>query len=160
MTDFEDEFLSVLNSEDDLGAVVRGHIHIESHLNTLIESCLPNPTYVKKLDLEYHQKVDLAVACGLEGRLARPLRALGTLRNKFAHNLDAKLGKKEADCLYNSFDGEDKQLIQSAFQRTNKQSKEKMPKSLTKMEPKDQFILIAISLRAALLLEIERLISR
>lgn len=157
MSTEEDNFLEVLNGEDDLGAVIRAHIHIEAHLNTLIESNFRSPGYLSKLDLEYHQKVKLALACGLSPDFESPLNVLGTIRNNFAHKLDTSLGPNEAQSLYNSFEGGDKQVMQGAYQRTKKKIDTKGPKSLTRLEPKDQFILIAISLRAALLSEIERL---
>lgn len=68
----------------------------------------------------------------------------------------AELGNNEVNSLYNSFEGDDKQILQGAFQRTNKELKAKGPKSMTKLEPKDQFILIAISLRAIMQIEIKR----
>lgn len=146
----EDKFLAALNAEDDLGAVVRAHIHIESALNDLISLFFVEPKHIDMLKLEFHEKVTLAQACGLRSQFAPPLNALGTLRNNFAHKLDAELGKSEVDSLYKSFDGEDKQVIQTSYQRTKKQFKTKGPKSATDLEPKILFTLIAISMREIL----------
>ena len=55
----EDEFLKVLDGEDDLGAVIRAHIHIESHLYEFVSMFFSVPEYLEKLDLEFHQLVKL-----------------------------------------------------------------------------------------------------
>ena len=152
----EDEFQAALNGEDELGAVIRAHIHIESLINEFLELNFTVPAKLEKLDLEFHQKVQLALACGLRPDTEAPLNALATLRNKFAHRLNTKIGSNEANALYSSFTGDDKQIIQGAFQRTNRQLDTKGPKSITKLKPKDQFILMAISLRAIMQIEINR----
>ncbi|MEW8436925.1 MAG: hypothetical protein AB2689_02110 [Candidatus Thiodiazotropha taylori] len=153
----DNKLLEVLNGEDELGAVIRAHIHIEARINKLIESNIRVPKHLGKLDLEYHQKVKLAIACGLNSDFESPLNTLGTLRNNFAHKLDTSLSVNEVQSLYNSFKGIDKQIIQGAYQRTKKKMSIKGPKSVTKLEPKEQFILIVISLDAALQSETKRL---
>lgn len=141
-----------LKSEDDLGAVVRAHIHIEAALTELIESQLVAPEHLQKMDLEYHDRVKLALACGLNERFAGPLNALGTLRNNFAHKLGMKLGANEVNSLYEAFGSEDKDKIQQSYQRTKKRIKDKVPKSFSKLEPKDRFSLIAITLQSIVVL--------
>ena len=88
-----DELFEVLKGEDDLGVVIRTHIHIEAVLNDLIEKIFRESKYVDKMGLDYHQKVKLTLACGLDPRFEKPLNTLGTIRNNFAHRLEAKLGK-------------------------------------------------------------------
>jgi hypothetical protein len=149
----------VLNGEDDLGAVIRAHIHIESLLNNLIESHFEFPEQLKKLNLEFHQKIIIAQAIGLKPEYATPLSALGTLRNNFAHRLDTKLGKNEIESLYKSFKGDDKQIIQNAYMRTKKAFKKKRPKSVTKLEPREQFTLIIISIQTVLIAAIKELLN-
>lgn len=149
----------VLNGEDDLGAVIRAHIHIESSLNSLIESHFEFPEQIKKLNLEFHQKVIVAQAIGLKSEYATPLNTLGTLRNNFAHRLDTELGKNEIESLYKSLKGDDKQIIQNAYLRTKKEFKMKRPKSVTKLEPREQFTLIIISIQAVLIAAIKELLN-
>ena len=55
----------VLRAEDDLGKVVRAHIHIEHELQELIFLAAPNPTQLKPFDrMEYSEKVQLALVLG------------------------------------------------------------------------------------------------
>ncbi|WP_275100162.1 hypothetical protein [Sedimenticola hydrogenitrophicus] len=150
-TTTEDELINALNSEDDLGAVIRAHIHIESALNNLIDSYFESPKHIDRMRLEFHEKVKLAQAIGLKNQYAKPLNTLGTIRNNFAHRLDTTLGSNEIDSLYKSFDGDDKQMIQGAYLRTNKSLKTKGPKSITKLKPKEQFTLIVTAMHQILI---------
>jgi len=89
-----------LESEDALGKVVRGHIHIEHELHQVIFFAAPNPDHLKSFDgQEFSEKVRLALLLGLKAALAPPLNAAGKLRNKFAHRLDMKLNKEVAENL-------------------------------------------------------------
>ena len=89
-----------LQSEDDLGKVIRGHIHIEHELNQIIFFAAANPNELKSFDRqEFSEKVRLALVLGLKTDLATPLNAAGNLRNKFAHRLDTKLSKQMAKTL-------------------------------------------------------------
>jgi hypothetical protein len=86
-----------LRSEDDLGKMVRAHIHIEHELQDIIFFAAPNPTQLKAFEnIEYSEKVRLALILGLNSELKPPLNAIGTLRNKFSHRLDMKIGEDEA----------------------------------------------------------------
>lgn len=153
----EDKFTDDLNGSDDLGAVIRAHIHIESALNKLIETHFDFPEYLGKLNLEFHQKIIVAQAIGLKPQYATPLNTLGTIRNNFAHRLETKLGENEIESLYKSFEGSDKQTIQNAYRGTNKKLNMNGPKSLTKLEPRQQFTLIIVAIRAMLVTAIQEL---
>src|SRR5262249_60949172 len=84
-----------LETEDDLGKVVRAHIHIESELQLIIFFAAPNPNHLKSFDRqEFSEKVQLALLLGLRPDLASPLNAAGKLRNKFAHRLDTRLNEE------------------------------------------------------------------
>jgi hypothetical protein len=54
--------------------------------------------------------------------------------------------------LYNSFDGEGKQVIQEAYQRTRKKSEADVPRKMAQLPPKDRFALYASSIRSMLAL--------
>lgn len=151
MNETEDKLIAALQGEDELGVVIRAHIHIESHLVELVELFFQYPEYLRKMELEFHQKVDLALACGLKTQFAPPLKALGNLRNDFAHKLSSSLGKQEVNNLYQSFFGADKEIIQAAYLRTEKQASQPTKKKFKDLEPRDQFILMVVTLRAALL---------
>jgi hypothetical protein len=152
-----DKLTEALNGEDDLGAVIRAHIHIEATLNELIDGYFEFPEQLKRLQLEFSQKVILAQAIGLKEDYARPLNTLGTIRNNFAHRLDTELGKNEIDSLYKSFDGDDKQIIQNAYLRTKKELKIKAAKSVAKLDPRKQFTMLIIAIQSVLIAAIKGL---
>ena len=91
---------AALRNEDDLGKVVRAHIHIEHELQELIFFAAPGRVHLKRFDnMEFSEKVQLALVLGLNAELKPALTATGTLRNKFAHRLDMKIGEEEAKSL-------------------------------------------------------------
>jgi hypothetical protein len=148
----EDEFQTALQGEDELGVVVRAHIYIEASLNELLEELSASIKHIEKMNLEYSQRVSLAVAIGLLPQYESPLRAIGTLRNNFAHKTGTKLTKDRVNNLYASLSSEDKQIVQSSYERTRKKVKTqiKVP-TFSKLPPKSQFILIAVSIRSLLI---------
>ena len=88
---------AALRNEDDLGKVVRAHIHIEHELQGFIFFAAPVPDQLKSFDsMEFTEKVQLALLLGLTPDLKAALNATGRLRNKFAHKLDMKIGEDEA----------------------------------------------------------------
>lgn len=148
----EEEFRLALQGEDELGVVLRAHIYIEASLNALLENLLVSPKHLDKMNLDYSQRVSLAVALGLHPRYESPLLVLGTLRNYFAHRTGTKLSKDKVNNLYSALSSEDKQLVQQSHERTRKNLKVQVTvQSFSRLLPKEQFILIAVALRALLL---------
>lgn len=153
-----DDFISVLNGEDELGAVIRAHIHIEALLLELLGLLVKDEVALRKLNLEFSQTVDLAIALGLGPEHAKGLRAFGKLRNEFAHNLNSKLSASRIDNLYESLSTTDKEVVQLAYVRTNSQLGVSPP-SFKDLTPKEKFVLIAVALRGMLqvaLLEVRK----
>jgi hypothetical protein len=151
MPSTEDTFVRDLQGQDELGVVIRAHIHIEAHLNELVEKLVAEKERLKKANLEYHQLVHLAIALGLKEEHAGPLLALGNLRNTFAHQIDTALTKDRVDALYKSFSPSDKELAQHVYVKTNKQLKvNESSRSLRDLDPKDQFVLLATAIRGML----------
>ncbi|THJ21438.1 MAG: hypothetical protein CAF45_011430 [Nitrospira sp. CG24E] len=153
-----DEFIRVLSGEDELGAVVRAHIHIEALLFKLLGLLVKDEDYLRKLNLEFSQCVDLAVALGLGREHAKGLRAFGGLRNEFAHNLDSELSEGRVNNLYESLSATDKEVVQVAYVQTNSQLGVSPPK-FKDLTPKERFVLIAVALRGMLevaLLEVQK----
>jgi hypothetical protein len=64
-------FFGVLFGEDELGVVVRAHIHIEAKLLELLELLVPAPTYLERMDLDFGAKSKPSGRSRAEGR-ARP----------------------------------------------------------------------------------------
>jgi hypothetical protein len=154
----QDQFFKVVRGEDELGVVVRSHIYVESALVYLLKQLVVDGAYLEKLNLDYAQRVNLAVALGLKPEHAPPLLALGTIRNAFAHRLNTKLTKDRVDNLYKQFSSADKEILHAIFKRISSNGQLHGVSSLRSLPPKDQFALLAVALRAWLLtatLEIE-----
>ena len=142
----EEQFYKDLQNEDELGAVIRGHLHIEHALNELLKKQIPFFDRLETLKLDYEVKVVLAVAMGLNSDYEKPLKGIALLRNKYAHRPGFIMSKSDTSNLYESFAPADREIIQGAYFRTNKQlAKEK--KQFKALEPIDQFILLAVTTR-------------
>jgi hypothetical protein len=87
---------ALLNADDDLTVVVRGHIYLEAALNVVLEHALPKG--LSNLDeLRFPARVDLAVAIGGLAPEARDAwLEVNRLRNDFAHDLDARIDDERA----------------------------------------------------------------
>ena len=142
-------FTKDLSSEDELGAVIRAHIRIENLLLKAIESLTPRPKHLKKLNLDYDGQVTLALALGLKERFGPPFRALGKLRNDFAHKIDMQLSKSSVANLYSCLGAEEKEQVQECFIRIKDNNEEiRRVQGFTDLEPIDQFKLITVTLWA------------
>lgn len=95
-----DEFVRIIKSEDQIGAVLRAHLMVEQALNTLL-------TYKTRRDWsdKYHSglfgymhKVDIADCFDLiRADLLQPLQMLGKFRNDMAHKLGFELTDDEQE---------------------------------------------------------------
>ncbi len=56
-----EEFLQLLDGEDDLGMVIRAHIHIEHELREFIVAAAPQPAELKLSDYDYASTLKLAI---------------------------------------------------------------------------------------------------
>ena len=153
----QENFLAAVRGEDELGAVIRSHIYVESALAFLLEHLVADKKYLEKLDLDYSQRVDLAIALGLKAEHAPPLHALGTIRNAFAHRLNANLTKDRVEALYKQFSASDKEILHTAFKLTSSQIPIEGAKSFRSLSEKDQFALMAVALRSLILVAIGEL---
>jgi hypothetical protein len=142
------EFVQAVLGEDDLAAVVRAHIHIENRLLRFIDLTCPTPKHLKKMELDFSQQVQLALALGLPEDCGPPLHAIGNMRNAFAHRLAAKLSKDRVDSFYKTFSASDKTIVQEIYDRLQKGATKSKRKDFRKLEPKDQFVLLVTSLRS------------
>ncbi|MGP0630100.1 hypothetical protein ACTRW9_10355 [Nitrospina sp. 32_T5] len=151
-----DEFFQNLMGQDDLGVVIRSHIEIENKLNQFLEYvCQDFPSY-EVSQPDYFGKVCLALALGLDEEYGGVLKALGKLRNDFAHKLGSRINESNISNLYQAFPKDGKQTIQDAYDKTRKRlPKSKLVKSAKKLEPKSKFAVIATTLRAFLIFSLE-----
>ena len=143
----EEQFISALTGEDELGVVVRAHIYVEATLIELVEALAINPQHLKPMELDYFQRVNLAIVLGLNPEHGPPLLALGKLRNAFAHRIDTRLTKDRVENLYKALSQNDKELVQKMYEKTNTMLLKERGPRFRSLEPKDQFILIAVALR-------------
>jgi hypothetical protein len=156
----EDAFVGVLFGEDELGVVVRAHIHVEAKLLELLALLVPDPTYLERMDLDFGQRVNLAVALGLKAEHAPALSALGNLRNAVAHSLGAGLSEDRINSLYATLSAGDKDVVQRAYERTKAQLKRAGAPPFKKLSPKERFILISVALRGMLMVAIGEIRAR
>lgn len=145
----DDGFLKALLGEDQLGMVVRAHIHIEARLNAVIDLLVPHPSLLPRL--RYEQRARLACALGLKEEAFPPLKVLGDIRNRFGHKLDTTLTEGMVDELYKAFSEEDRAVIMESYTATNKRLGEKMPADFSKLSPRDKFLMMAVGLEKLLL---------
>ena len=108
-------FIDALNSEDDLGMVVRAHIHIEHELRDFVTSAAPRPDQVKFPNFD--GTLRLALVLGLDARLKPALNAVGKLRNKFSHRLGMKLGSQEVNDLFATLSPQHKKMMQEIYKK-------------------------------------------
>ena len=145
MIDVDSQFLLDLQREDDLGLVIRGHLHIEHQLIEIAIASLPFASRVDWNEVSFRTKLDIASACGLPEDRKRLILQLNTLRNEFAHQLSASIRKDEVMGIYNS--------LSSQFRETIKATHSRMGLGTfpgpAKMEPRDLLIHLFISARQA-----------
>lgn len=156
---FDDDFFRALQSEDELGLVIRAHIHIEARLVEFL-ALLADAQSLEKMALDYSQRVHLAVALGLKEEDAKGLHALGTIRNAFAHRLNSTLSDDRVTNFYKALGPGEKETVQQAYERTEKQLGQHDGKKFGDLAPKDRFILIAVALQAVLVLAIREVQKR
>lgn len=156
----EPEFISSLRGEDELGVVIRAHTHIEASVNELLALFVPFPKYLDDMNLGYAQKVRLACAHGLKKQHLAPLLAMGKIRNAFAHKLNAKLTRDRVSELYGSFSSDDRKVVHLSYEKTKSQMLVEKGPDFRKLEPKDQFILMAVSLKALVVIAVHEIRTR
>ena len=157
MYENDDKFHAALQGEDELGVVVRAHIHLESHLISLFELFFQAPKYLS--GFTYGHKVSLALACGLNPDFASPLKVLGKTRNTFAHKLDSCLDEQQVRSLYAAFSSANKVLIQKAFRNTGQQL-EPVRVKFEGLSTRNRFILLVVTLDGMLIVAIREVKNR
>lgn len=144
----EAQFQSFLLHEDELGSVIRCHIILERTLTDFITALTASESSLKRLGLDYSGRVNLAAVLGLSEEFVKPLEAIGSMRNKYAHQHGFKMSKNDSDNLYKALSAAQKELVLSAYDVT-RQRGEPLGE-FKQLLPRDKFILIAISLRQGL----------
>lgn len=135
--------------QDAFGVVIRAGAYIDHELIRLNEMAVVQPEALKHLHLDYAGRCALAVALGLEARFHPPLKSLGAIRNKLAHDPRSTLTANDANNLYKAFAPEEKEIVVSRFDKVVSDRGEKR-RRFADQPPLDRFVMMAITLRAAL----------
>lgn len=88
------------SSRDELGVIVRAHIHIDHLLFAYANLKAPKKYNNSRPRPDYWKLITITISRGLPKELARPLRKLGFLRNEFAHEFGKTLTAKDIDELW------------------------------------------------------------
>ncbi|MGH8509066.1 MAG: hypothetical protein ACREVH_10160 [Gammaproteobacteria bacterium] len=140
------QFSDDLLREDDVGLVLRGHLHIEHQLIELVSTCLSFKQRCDWSRISYLAKVDLALASGLPENRKKVLEKLNTLRNTFAHSLSATISKKDILDLYNCLS----EPLREGLKVTHKAIGRGDLSEPSSLEPRDLLILIFLNVRQAI----------
>ncbi len=98
------KLITDLNSEDDVGLLLRGHLYIERELVRIIEFHFEVPELFDTDSINFPKKIYLAGAMGvMTPEEIKPYMMLNKLRNKVAHNLDSCVTEKDIRTLIESF---------------------------------------------------------
>ncbi len=142
----DEQFSDDLQREDDVGLVLRGHLHIEHQLVDMLSEFLPFADRADWGMVSYRAKVELAYAAGLPEDLKKLLEKIGTLRNTFAHTLSSSITKQVALNLYNSLSEFYRQGLKESYKAMGI-GELTSPSSL---EPRDLVTLVFINARQAI----------
>jgi hypothetical protein len=145
----DEAFLTILQSEDALGAVIRAHLHIEAGLNEFLKASVYAPDQLPQLS--YSNKIKLACALGLGKEHAPPLQDLGRLRNKFAHELHFEFTQSDVDRLISGLSVGDRSAVETAYRATNHAVLGSGGGPLRALPPRMQFAIVAITLKGMLM---------
>ncbi len=93
-------YADIIKKEDDASCVLKLHLLCERFLNVYLDERVPvnqreffevGKGKHKQILKYFNEKLQVAVAFGLPVEIAKPLKAINTIRNDFAHNFDATL---------------------------------------------------------------------
>ena len=146
----DEAFVRALQNDDELGMVVRSHIHVEGRLNEFLDLAVPEPKRLRELKLRYGQRVQLACALGLDRDLETPLNVLGNIRNAFSHKLDTHLTTEMVNELYVAMTRPHGGNIAQGFIETAKQL-EIVGHGLRNITPRERFIFCTVYLERAVM---------
>lgn len=138
------KFRDSLFGEDELGVVVRAHIHIEARLNELLHLLTPVPDRLPRLQFE--QRVNLIGAMGIDPNALTPFKKLGHIRNKFGHQLRVSLTVAMVDDFWDSISSTHQKVIVDGYEATREQFPDKKMPEFNELSPKDRFISIVVCL--------------
>lgn len=141
----DDMFYEALLNEDELGSVLKAHLHVEYHIDEILNRLTPYPDDLPTLD--YYGKVCLICALGVKKEYKPILHALGEIRNKFAHDPFYKINKSLTNNLYKTLPEESKVILQKSYKKIQSNPDIDKVSSYKDLPPKEQFTLISLIIR-------------
>ena len=150
-TDADKLFFDDLNREDDLGLVVKAHLHIEHQLTEFIQVSMPSPEKCDWTRVGFAAKLEVALGLGLPNQLRKPLEAIGKLRNAFAHNLNYSQAQVDAVALYNGLSARFHAGVKETYRKIR--GAELKPSRLSN---RDLLVIMLLTLRQAIQAEVQR----
>ena len=151
---FDERFSDALVGDDELGAVLRSQLIVERLLKSFINEMLPNPKGLSigsLANMRYEQVVDLSIAFGILPWVGSPLKKLGRIRNKYAHDVDFKLTKEIVLELRGTFQSERLEEIEELYKPTREILGEAGVEHVKDLKPQLQFTVYMIGLYRDLL---------
>ena len=145
METLKQKLFTDLKREDDVGLVIRGHLHVENQLIDFISNTL---LHSEKCDWEkigYSGKVELVFVCGLFDGMWVILEKLGELRNDFANNLNAIIDPKWVLNTYNGLSAQLKKDLEKSYKTMDLG---RLSQQAT-LDTRDLLVLIFLSVRQA-----------
>ena len=143
MEDIDRQFYDDLTREDDLGLILRGLLHIEHQLIELCSVFMPCASQCDWGAISYRAKVELAHGFGLSSGLKDIFLKLGSIRNKFAHELSAQITAKQVLDLYNLLPPVLSGAVAASYESLGRADQF----SPSKMPPQELLVLILLSSR-------------
>ncbi len=150
-SDADKLFFDDLTREDDLGLVVKAHLHIEYQLAEFIQLSMPSPEKCDWARVGFAAKLEVALGLGLPDQLRKPLEAIGKLRNSFAHNLSYSQAQVDAVALYNGLPARLHAGVKETYRRIR--GSELKP---SKLSNRDLLVIMLLNLRQAIQAEVQR----
>lgn len=158
MPTFDERFHKDLTAEDELGAVIRAHIHIESSIIDFVRARVHYPDDLPRL--QYEARLRLATSLGLKQEYFEGLKLIGDIRNSFSHKLDATLTDAKINELFSKLCDEGRELTLTAYQMTNRHLEMTDTLPFDKLPARDRFTLIAVTLKAYVAAAAHEAVSR
>lgn len=105
----------VLDEDSIITVVLKGHLLIENHIDSLLNTVLVEPSVLDLCRMYLPQKLDILVAVGVISKAdAIAYRKFNQMRSKFAHNIDYELTNEDIRVIVESFTAKHKILFKKS----------------------------------------------
>ena len=149
--DHDTHLFDDLSREDDLGLVVKGHLHLEHQITEFIQVFMATPARCDWARVGFAAKLEIALGLGLPVHLRGPLEAVAKLRNVLAHNLQYSQSRVDAVALYNGLPPRLHARAKETYLKIR--GAELRPSKLTN---RDLLVILLLSVRQAIQAEVSR----